>query len=154
AVEYARQSWPNRKIVLYGFSMGAAAILRAVAAEGVAPAALILEACFDTLLNTAKNRFHAFGLPGSPFAEVLIFWGGVQWGFDPFPHNRVDYARAVTCPVLILRGAQDIRVTPEQARALSDAMGTRARLIIFPGVPHMPIVEAQPADWARAVGTF
>jgi uncharacterized protein len=78
----------------------------------------------------------------------------VQWGFSPFSHNPVDYARAVICPTLILHGAQDVRVTAEQARAVEIAMGEKARLVIFPEVPHMPIVEARSADWSREVGAF
>jgi len=153
-MSYARDTWPDRKLVLYGFSMGAAAILRAVAVEKARPNGLIIEASFDNLLNTVTSRFHAMGLPGPPFAQILLFWGGLQWGFNPFSHNPVDYARAVTCPVLILHGARDIRVSDEQARAIKGVMGEKARLVIFPDVPHMPIVEAQPADWAHEVQEF
>ena len=110
-VEYMRQTWPERKIVLYGISMGGAAVLRAIAAHGVNADGLIIEATFDRLLNTGKNRFRAMGLPGSPFAELLLFWGGVQNGFDGFAHNPVDYARAVKQPALILHGEKDERTT-------------------------------------------
>jgi uncharacterized protein len=39
-INFARRTWPNRKIVLYGASMGGAAILRAIAAEGAKPDAV------------------------------------------------------------------------------------------------------------------
>jgi pimeloyl-ACP methyl ester carboxylesterase len=110
SVEYARHTWPRRKIVLYGFSMGGAAVLGAIAIQGVRPDAIVLEATFDSLLNTAKNRFRTMGLPATPLAELLLFWGGIQWGFDPFSHKPVDYARSVVCPSLILHGETDARV--------------------------------------------
>src|SRR6185436_5713296 len=94
AVEYARQQWPSRTIVLYGFSMGSAAILRSVGVEGVSPAAIIVEAAFDNLLATTKSRFHTMGLPATPLAELLLFWGGWQWGFDAFSHNPAAYAQS------------------------------------------------------------
>ena len=154
AVEYTRRTWPERKIILYGISMGGAAVLRAIAAHGVKPDAIIVEATFDSLLNTGKNRFRAMGLPGSPFAELLLFWGSVQNGFNMFSHNPVDYARAVKHPALILHGERDERATLEQARSIAEAMEGNARFIAYPEVPHMPILEARPGDWPRDVAAF
>lgn len=153
-VNYVKRTWPNRKIVLYGISMGGAAVLRAIATQGVKPDAVIIEATFDSLLNTGKNRFRSMGLPASPFAELLLFWGGVQNGFNFFSHNPVDYARAVVCPGLILHGEKDERATPEGARSIAQAMGTNARAIAYPGVPHMPILDARPDQWTRDVKDF
>lgn len=154
ALRYAREAHPERKVALYGFSMGAGAILRAVAVEGARPDAIILEATFDDLLSTAKNRFRSMTLPATPFAELLLFWGGVQWGFDPFAHNPADYARTVQCPTLILHGEKDVRATPEQAERVVQATGGRAKLVLYAGVPHMLIVEARPAQWKRDVAEF
>lgn len=153
-VDYARRTWKNRKIVLYGISMGGAALLRAIAVNGVKPDAVIIEATFDTLLNTGKNRFRAMGLSGSPFAELLLFWGSVQSGFNFFSHNLVGYARSVNCPALILHGEKDERVTLEEARTVASAMATNARFVAFSGVPHMPIVDARPEQWRREVEKF
>ena len=153
-VDYARRAWPKREVVLYGISMGGAAVLRAIAVNGVQPDAVIIEATFDTLLNTGKNRFRTMGLSGSPFAELLLFWGGVQNGFNFFSHNPVDYARSVNVPALILHGEKDERVTLDEARAIAAAMGERARFVAFSGVPHMPIVNARPEQWRREVGEF
>lgn len=154
AVEYMRRRWPERKIILYGISMGGAAMLRAVAANGVKPDAIIIEATFDSLLNTGRNRFRAMGLPAWPFAELLLFWGSVQNGFNMFGHNPVDYARAVKHPALILHGEQDARTTIDQARSIALAMGAHARFVAYAGVPHMPIVETRPTDWTRDVAMF
>ena len=154
AVEYTRRNWPDRKIVLYGISMGGAAVLRAVAANGAKPDAVIIEATFDSLRNTGKNRFQAMGLPGSPFAELLLFWGRVQHGFNMFTHNPVDYARAVKLPALILHGEKDERTSIHEARTIALAMGTHARFVAYDGVPHMPMVEARREDWTRDVAKF
>lgn len=153
AVGYAARTWPQRRIVLYGFSMGGAAVLRSIAVEGVQPDGIMLEATFDTLLNTAKNRFRTMGLPATPFAELLLFWGGTEWGFDPFSHNPVDYGRLVTCPTLILHGWSDARVPPAQAERLQQAINN-ARLAMFAGVPHMLIVNARGDEWKARVGAF
>jgi dipeptidyl aminopeptidase/acylaminoacyl peptidase len=152
--DYARRTWKDRKIVLYGISMGGAALLRAVAVNGVKPDAAIVEATFDTLLNTGKNRFRSMGLSGWPFAELLLFWGSVQSGFNFFSHNPVDYARSVNCPTLILHGEKDERVTLDEARTIASVMGINARFVAFSGVPHMRIVDARPEQWRREVEKF
>ncbi len=151
---FAQRRWPDRQIVLYGFSMGAAAVLRAVAVEQISPAAIILEAPFDDLLATAKSRFRSMGLPSTPFAQILLFWGGLQWGFNPFNHNPTAYARSVRCPTLILHGGADPRVSSEDARRLFESFGTHGRFVSYPGVSHTLIVSAKPKAWLADVKSF
>lgn len=153
AADYAKRAWPSQTLVFYGFSMGGAAVLRAIDAAGARPERIIVEATFDTLLNTAKSRFRAMGLPPTPFAELLLFWGGVQWEFDPFTLNPIDYARSVRCPALILHGERDARVPPSQAQALQRAM-PGARLVLFPGARHALLARQQPEQWKTEVGAF
>ncbi len=153
-IAYAKKSWPRGKIFLYGISMGGAAVLRAIAATGVKPDGAIVEATFDTLLNTGKNRFRAMGLPSSPFTELLLFWGSVQQGFNFFSHNPAEYAAKVNCPTLVLHGEKDARVTLAEARSLASGLGKNGRLVSFPNVPHMAIVDARREDWMKEVGRF
>jgi uncharacterized protein len=37
----------------------------------------------------------ALHIPPFPLAELIIFWGGVQHGFNAFAHNPVTYAAQV-----------------------------------------------------------
>lgn len=154
ALDHARARWPGRPAVLYGVSMGAAAVLRAVAADGVRPDAVILEAPFDRLLHTVRNRFRSLGAPAFPAADLLVFWGGVQGGFNGFRHDPAEYARSVTCPSLLLHGGADARVTEEEARRVFDNLAGEKELVLFPGLAHQSLVRAQPAAWREAVGRF
>jgi alpha-beta hydrolase superfamily lysophospholipase len=154
AADYARARWPARPLVLYGQSMGSAAALRAVAAHGVRPDALVIECPFDRLLSTVENRFDAMGVPPFPCARLLVFWGGVQHGFSGFEHNPVDYAGQVNCPVLLLHGRDDPRVTPEQAESIFRQFTGEKRMEVFSGAGHRPLLAANPAQWQRAVSGF
>lgn len=154
AVRYAQQNLSPEKIILYGESMGAAAVLRAVASCGVKPDALIIEAVFDKLLNTVRHRFEAMKTPSFPSAELLIFWGGRQAGFNGFQHNPVDYARSVSCPILFLHGTDDPRARVEEARRVYEAVPGTKQFKEFPGVRHAPTVMQFPAEWKRVVGDF
>ena len=89
--------------MLYGASMGAAAVLRA-AVGTVAPRAVVLEAPFDRLVTTVVHRFEAMGflaMLALPGAAVLVFWGSVDGGFNGFAHNPADYAARVAVPTLV-----------------------------------------------------
>jgi uncharacterized protein len=90
AVDFARRRSPGEPVILYGQSMGGAAILRAVGELGVNPSAIIIESVFDRLLSTAQNRFHSMGLPAFPLAQLLVFWGGAQIGHSGFQLNPAD----------------------------------------------------------------
>jgi alpha-beta hydrolase superfamily lysophospholipase len=154
SVAYAKRTWPNRPIGLYGVSMGAAAVLRAIAAEGVQPGAVILESPFDSLLGTVGNRFNAMGLPSSPGAELLVFWGSVQQGFNAFTHNPSEYARSVECPVLLLHGELDPRITVEQNALIFKQLAGQKQLASFPGAGHESLIVDAPQAWEEQVVPF
>ena len=154
ALEFCRRELTDQPIVLYGQSMGAAAVLRAVSSHRLEPRAVIVECPFDRLLSTAKNRFAAMGLPSFPFAELLVFWGGVQHGFSGLEHNPVDYARRVDCPVLLMNGERDNRVTRAQATAIFDNLSGDKQLVIFPETGHESCVQRDPERWESAIASF
>jgi pimeloyl-ACP methyl ester carboxylesterase len=141
-------------VALFGTSMGAAAILRAVAGADVRPDALVLECPFDRLLSTVANRCGSMHVPRFPTAELLVFWGGVQCGFNGFRHNPVDYARAVRCPALVLQGAADVRVTRGQATAIYEALPGDKQIATVEAAGHESFVSVNPDFWARCVGPF
>jgi hypothetical protein len=155
AWRFARRQWPGCPLILYGQSMGAAAILRAVAAESVAPDGVVLEAVFDTMLNTVRNRFKAMRVPSFPAAQGLVFWGGAQFGFNAFANNPADYARSVKCPVLFLHGGQDPRATVQEGRRVYENVpGERKTFREFPGMAHESLVAVYPEDWGGAFRAF
>ena len=142
---------PGKRRVLYGVSMGAAACLRAIHALGVKPDALIMECPFDRMLTTVRSRFRAMRAPSWPFAELLVFWGGRQGGFDAFAHNPADYARSVTCPALLMHGEKDPRVSVAEVEHILAALGEPKTLHVFAGLGHQSYVEARPEEWRRLV---
>lgn len=147
AFRFARRAWPNRVTVLYGISMGGAAVLRAVAIEGVTPDAVVVESTFDSLLNTVRARFRAMGLPPSPLSELLVFWGGVREGFNAFAHNPASYAARVACPALVLHGESDARVSNADSRRIFAALNGLKRISTYPEAGHQLLAETDRARW-------
>lgn len=155
AFAYARAEWPDLPVVIYGISMGGAAALRAAAVADVRPAGMILEAVFDNLLHTTRHRFEALGLPSSPASELMLFWGGVQLGHNPFTHNPVEYATKVDVPTLLLYGEQDRWIVPHEREALAGAFRGPVEIVSFPGQGHGgPYVYGDPERWDAAVRAF
>ncbi len=150
-MRYADDNLSHSSIILFGQSMGAAAILRAVHEHTVMPDAVILEAVFDTMLNTVRNRFAAMGIPSFPSAQLLVFWGGRQWGFDGFAHNPIDYARSVECPALFMHGADDPRATITEGHSVFAAVRGPKKFKELEAVGHEAYASKYPDEWQTAV---
>ena len=139
---------------LYATQMGAVAVLRAVSKCGVHADALIIESVFDRMLSTVQNRFEKMHVPAFPCAQLLIFWGGHQAGFNAFDHNPLDYARDVRCPALFLHGSADTRAKPSEARRVFAAVSASKRFREFNGLGHESAADRFPAQWKSVVREF
>ena len=155
AAAFARENLPHSHLVLYGQSMGSAAILRAIHAHNVRPDAVILESVFSTLLDAIRSRFRAMGVPSFPSAELMTFWGGARFGFNGFAHRPVRYARALSCPALFLHGTDDPRAPVAQARRVFDATrAPRKSFVTFDAVGHGSYAAAHPQSWRAVMTAF
>jgi len=154
AVDFAARQYGSRRMVLYGQSMGGCAILRAVALLGVQPAGIIIESTYDRLLSTVEDRFRAMGLPTFPLARLLVFWGGVQLGFDGFALNPADFAEKVRCPTLSFQGGLDVRVTNAQSQNLFNHLAGPKQFELYPNCGHCGFLTSDRARWIRAVSTL
>src|SRR5688572_22823263 len=114
---YLRQRGETN-INLFGTSMGAVAIMKAIHDYKINPSSIIIECPFATMYQTVCARFRVMNVPAFPMAGMLMFWGGVQNGFWPFSHNPEEYAKAITIPVLLLYGERDNRVSQEEINTI------------------------------------
>jgi alpha-beta hydrolase superfamily lysophospholipase len=154
AMNYARNSQLQRPFVLYGVSMGSAAILKAVADKAVNPDGIIIELPFARLLDALRSRLRAISLPTFPLAELLVFWGGIQHGFNGFAHNPVTYASQVRSPTLILHGKLDRWTTMAEINQIFDNLPEPKQLAIFPRTGHSLLVTADKPYWEQSVSQF
>jgi uncharacterized protein len=154
AMSYAQRSNFKSPFVLYGVSMGSAAILKAVAHEQVNPDAVILELPFARLLDAVKSRLRAIRVPTFPLAEMLVFWGSIQYGFNGFTHNPVIYAKQVKCPALLLHGRLDQWTTVAEINQIFQNLHGSKQLAIFPNTGHSLLVTVDKEYWKRRVDQF
>jgi uncharacterized protein len=154
AFQFARRQSPRQPVVLYGVSMGAAAILTAVHRHKADPDAIILECPFDRMLSTVQNRFRSMGLLSFPSAQLLVFWGGLEQGYNGFKFNPAEYLREVHCPVLLMHGEKDQEVTLSQMNRMAQNLNRSSHYKVFAGLKHQLYILAQPDEWDHCVTDF
>lgn len=116
-----RTGLPARRAVLFGESLGAAvAVELAARLAPDAPHALVLESPFTSLADVAARHY--------PFLPARLLL-----------RDRYESAAkiaAVRAPILVVHGALDTLVPPEQGRALADRATAPSRFVLVPGAGH------------------
>lgn len=148
------KSQESHDIYLFGTSMGAVAILKAIHDDDIAPAGIIIECPFGSLYQTTCARFANMGLPCFPMAGLLVLWGGIQNGYWAFSHNPVSYAPSVRCSTLLLYGEQDDKVSREEIHAIYNNLSGPKVLKTYPSAGHDNYLEKYKQQWVWDVTAF
>jgi len=144
----------ENKIYLFGTSMGAAAILKAINDYNIQPTAIIIECPFGTMYQTTCARFRTLGVPVFPMAALLDFWGGIQNGFWAFSNQPVEYAKSVECPALLLYGEQDEKVSRHEIDEIYTNLQGKKQLKTYPLAGHEDYLVKYKQQWVNDVNEF
>lgn len=147
---YLRQK-DTDNIYLFGISMGAVAIMKAINDYDLQPNGIILECPFGSMYQTVCARFRMMGVPSFPMAGLLVFWGGIQNGFWAFNHKPTEYAGQISCPVLLMYGAQDKKVSREEIDEIFINLNGPKQLQIYQHAGHEDYLSKYKAAWKRDV---
>ena len=133
AYDYIQQKG-EKNIILWGISLGASTIIKAVHDyEDMKPRKLILEMPFGTLLQAIKGRMRTMQIPEQPLSTLLAFWGGLEQGFWAFSYKPCEYAKKITCPVLLQWGGRDHRVSRQEIDCIYNNISSAdKKLVIYP----------------------
>ncbi len=154
--DYIKKQYKTSTLILYGSSMGAASILRAIAIYDLKVDKLILECPFATMKQTVKGRFEVMGVPSKGLAEWLMFWGGLQHGFWAFTHNPQNYSKKVTIPTLLMGGKNDARVKNWEIENIYKNLATQKdkKELVWINAGHESYVMAEPNIWKQSILNF
>lgn len=144
----------EKNIYLYGSSMGAVSIMKALSDYKLTPKAIVIGAPFGSLYKTVSARFEIMGIPKFPMAGLLVFWGGVENGYWAFVHSPEEYAKNISCPTLLLWGEQDNRVSFEEIDTIYKNLKGPKQLETFIHSGHEQYVNSERDAWAGAVQPF
>jgi uncharacterized protein len=153
AIDYI-QTLNKENIILYGHSMGAAAILKAINDYNLPIHKIILECPFSSMYQTVCNRFNSMNIPSFPMAHLLIFWGGIINNFWAYNNNPSEFAKKVKCSTLLLYGLEDKRVNLFETNEIFKNLSGEKTLKIYPNVGHNDFLETNYQTWANDIESF
>ena len=153
AYEYLQKTG-EKNIVLYGISLGAATVTKAINDYALKPSKIILEMPFASLPDAVEGRVKMMGLPVQPISTLLTFWGGTLHGFWAYNLRPADYVKKIKCPVLVHWGRHDPRVSEAETNDVFKNITTPKRLEIFEESGHESLLKKEPSKWMNSVATF
>ena len=143
-----------QNIALFGTSMGAVAVMKAINDYNLKPKSIIIECPFGSMYQTVCKRFQMQGLPTFPMAGLLVFWGGVQNNFWAFSHNPTEYAKSIHCPTLLLYGEKDKKVSRNEINSIFQNISGLKELVTYPLAGHENYLSTYKEKWTNDVKSF
>ena len=145
----------ERNIVLYGVSLGAVVVAKAMYDYHLTSSRIILDMPFENLEKLLEGRARILGFPEEPFGVLVTFWSGVERGFNGFKHCTTRYVQKITCPVLMQYGALDKLVTRGETDAVfKNISSTDKKLVIYERANHESFLRNDAKLWRKEVTEF
>ncbi|HSU29435.1 MAG TPA: alpha/beta hydrolase [Chitinophagaceae bacterium] len=148
----------EKKIFLWGSSMGAVVVAKAIHDYSLQPTGAILEMPFASMQSHFRGRARALGfegLPEKPFGFLVTFWTGIERGVRGFRHRTTRYVTNIHCPLLLQWGSLDQYVTREETNKVFEAIASKEkRLVIYDRSAHQSLLGNEPGKWKTEVGKF
>jgi len=144
----------EQNIILYGISLGAATITKAIADYDLTPQKVILEMPFASLPATIEGKFRMAGIASKPLAGLLTFWGGAINGFWAFDMQPKEFVKKIKCPVLLQWGRKDIGVTEGEINEIFKNINAPKTLVVYDNSGHENLCENEPDKWEDTVEAF
>lgn len=149
------RSTGEKKIILWGASMGAVAVMKAITDYQLQPSGIIIEMPFLSLQSHLKGRARSLGFPSQPFGFFTTFWIGVENGFSGFGFQTARYAKNIHCPVLEQYGEKDEAVLKNEVETIFEVIPSAdKKLVIYDNALHESFLRKDPAMWKKEVGAF
>ena len=147
----------EKNIVLFGASMGAATITKAMHDyPNMQPAKLILEMPFASMCEASEGFVRVMNLPSEPLGVFLTLWGGINLGgIWAFSNKPVEYAKDINCATLLQWGAKDFRVKESETRSIYNNLNAKEKqLVIYENSGHESLCKKENEKWMQNVAAF
>jgi len=148
----------EKNIFLYGSSLGAVVVAKAVAEHNLQPSGIMLDMPFGSLQThlQARARLLGFsGFPEKPFGFLVTAWISMERGFNGFKHRTADYTSQLKGPLLMQWGAQDPVVLKKETDRIFNNIGSDLKkLVVYEEAGHESLLEKDPARWRAEMRAF
>lgn len=141
----------NKPIVLFGYSLGGQITVKTAGLYPDRFAGVIIDGAYRYWDSPIRQKLKRYRVPAFPFIHIVgtFFWlTGMIHKFD-----RVEYAKQIPCPLLVLHGTDD-RICPiEEGKALADA-APKGTFVAFEDGRHNKLHEQEPELYRSALDSF
>lgn len=145
----------EKNIVLWGMSLGAVIVSKAIWQYDLQPQKIILEMPFNKLEDHIAARARISGFPGEPFGFFVTFWTGLEQGYWGYGHKTSKYVKKINCPVLMQWGSSDGYVLKKETDDVFSAIKSpNKKLEIYQGAGHWPLIQQDEAKWIKTISDF
>ena len=144
----------EKNIILWGISMGAAAITKAMNDYTLQPSKIILEMPFATIKQAAQGRIKMMGVPAEPLSTLTLFWGSVENSFWAFGMKPAEFAKKITVPTLLQWGKNDPRVMKEETDLVYQNLAGKKQLVVYENAAHESLCDKEHEKWMASVSGF
>ena len=142
------------EIVLYGISMGAAAVNRASSGPWPdAVSALISDCGYTSIPAQAESLMGGMAFHRRLIAPMILLCLRLLYGKETWSDARENLKRARR-PMLFLGGTADTVVTADTVRRAAEACGTEKKLLVVDKAPHTMAIYAGGQNVRTAVLDF
>jgi uncharacterized protein len=143
AVDWIESRHPDRKIVVWGTSMGAATACFAAEELGPRVHGYFLDCCYGDLETATLNRTRQFLPPGLDWLAYrsLHLWTPIFLpDVERIAPAKVRFPERV--PVVVAAGSLDFKATPAESAAIAQRIGEEAKLVVFEKGWHSHLIAS------------
>ena len=145
----------EKNIIMWGMSLGAVVISRAVYEHDIQPSHVVLEMPFDRLQDHLKARARVLGFPSEPFGFFVTFWAGAEQGYWGYGHRTSKYVKRMKMPVLLQWGAKDEYVMKKEVdRIFNNISADKKEFVVYDNAGHERLLARDPSKWQEVVTKF
>ncbi|MCE9545071.1 MAG: alpha/beta fold hydrolase [Planctomycetia bacterium] len=157
AVAWWESRHPDRHLIVWGKSLGAAAAVFAAGELGQRVQGYVLECLYQDLHTAVWNRLQMRLHPGlRPIAYAGLCAAAPLVLADS---SKISPLSAVTTippdiPVLILAGEKDRHALPAESKAICKRIESHAKVAVFTGAEHLQLAATNPVMYRQLVLDF
>ena len=153
AVKFARDKFPTERIGVLGSSLGGASVI--LAEPPLKIDAAILELVYTDIDTAVKNRIAiVLGDWARPFSFMLVAQLKPRLGISPAALSPVEKIGHLTCPKLILAGANDRHTTLADTQRLLARAPDPKELWIIQNAAHQNLHAIAGAEYEKKIVAF
>lgn len=153
--DYITGTLGEKHIFFIGYSMGAAAIIKAQHDYQFPIAGLVAEASYGTMFGTMQVRIGGKNLISTAMTGLYSFWGSVINGINIFEMNPEEYVKKIEVPTIIACGDQDEYIPVEETKRIYNNVASKQKqLVIYEGTRHVPYLNDHREQWTTVIRDF